>query len=44
MGKLNDAARAFRQAIWLRERAHEDARAQVLTRLLTELRRELPAA
>jgi Flp pilus assembly protein TadD len=44
MGKLEDATRSFRQAIWLRERTHDDRRVRVLQRLLSELRRELPAA
>ena len=44
MGKMDDAARAYRQAIWLRERSRDERRAAVLERLLSELRRELPAA
>jgi Flp pilus assembly protein TadD len=44
MGKIDDAARAYRQAIWLRERAKDERRAAVLQRLLSELRRKLPAA
>jgi Flp pilus assembly protein TadD len=44
MGKLEDATRAFRQAIWLRERAHDERRVRVLRRLLSDVRRELPAA
>lgn len=43
-GKLDDTVRAFRQAIWLRERAHDDRRVRVLKRLLAEARGELTAA
>jgi hypothetical protein len=34
MGRRDDACQALRQAIWLRERAHEERRAQVLRALL----------
>lgn len=35
--RLDDARQAFRQALWLRRRAHDDSRAQVLERLIEQL-------
>jgi hypothetical protein len=34
MGRRDDACRALRQALWLRERAHDDGRARVVRALL----------
>lgn len=34
MGRRDDARRALRQAIWLRDKAHDAARARVLRALL----------
>lgn len=34
LGRLDDARQALRQALWLRERAHDDRRAKVIRALL----------
>ena len=44
MNRLDDAERALRQALWFRERARDDKRACVLTRLLDQLLDERQAA
>ena len=44
MNRLDEAEKAFAQALYLRERQRDEARAAVLRRLLDELRRDRRAA
>ena len=44
MNRIDEAEKAFSQALYLRERQRDEARAAVLRRLLADLRRNSRAA